>query len=637
MKAHRQGTVTKEDLKLSNVIEERKPNPIIQAIEKQLNSPRNVDCDKELRVINTMKALLVKTQIFSTNNAGSNDNASPSSNDNASPASNDNAPPASNDITMSNPEVDNDGYTCSPAELLHMETVFVTNYCATSGKASNSSVKVCYNEIYANAAIFYPFAFALRAHPSFTFQLYNWPINIFIEVGQQIYSYNPRSDFLFQHGGSIRFMAEVQSLSSGVDQNCMLLQAACFVKFANNHFKKYMEKKNFFLVAAYIKETGYAERHIVFQENDPDQVKYSTPRVFNLNVREGLVEFLRELYNLASRAAATEFRVDLEDSLAQVDQLAIESQQSAKDSNINAWTIIKPGARNERHGGFVMQPLSSQRLRTQGGEDECVGQIKAEGLEVVPRVVQDNSGSDVWQLIQPLPSNIWIVYAHSDVLKSKPLIAKRVSSSLSHELEILQYLHAKPSPSPYIIPLTSHFAVGTAKYLIFPKMHRVDENSLRNSRIKHPCQSLVKGVAYLHANRVAHLDLKLDNLVYNTAGQLKIIDFGIAVLVQDEEEKIEGYRGTPGWTAPEIGHEDGPKQSYSAIKADRQLRADKPNKRPSLVHWCGAKEMELVELTRAITDHQQRNVDDHHDLTPPAKKAKMAQAVPVDAQQSVAL
>ncbi|RXW22114.1 hypothetical protein EST38_g3738 [Candolleomyces aberdarensis] len=577
MKAHRQGTVTKEDLRISKVFKEWKPNPIIQAIEEQLNSPRHVDYDKALRVIRRVERLFARAQTFSTNNSGSYDNASPPTNDNALPASSDTAPPASNDITLSNPEVDNDRYTCSSGEFAHAIAVLVNDYSITSEMASNSSAKllynefdanaaILYNEFYANAAIFYPFAFASRARPNFTFQFsrYSWPISIFIEVKQQIYSYTPKSDFLFQHGGSIWFMAEVQSVASGVDRNCMLLQAAWFVRFANNHFKKYMEKKNFFMVAAYIDETGYAERYIVFQENDPNQVKYSAPRGFNLNISEELIEFIRELYNLASLVAATELEVDSQDSLDQANQLEIESQQSAQDPNIDAWTVVKPGARNEPHGGFVTQPPSSQQ------QDECVGQLEAQGLQVVLPVVQDSSGRGEWRLLQPPPSNIWIVHAQSDVLRSNPLIAKRVSKSPSQELEILQYLRAKPSPSPYIVTLTSHFAVGAAKYLIFPKLYRVNENSLRSKRIKQPCQSLVEGVAYLHANGVAHLDLKLDNLLYNVTGQLKIIDFDVAVLVQDEEEKIEGYRGTPGWTAPEIGREDGPTQSYSAIKADRK-------------------------------------------------------------------
>lgn len=244
------------------------------------------------------------------------------------------------------------------------------------------------------------------------------------------------------------------------------------------------------------------------------------------------------------------------------------------------------------------------------------------------------------------------MYEKTDIQLTNPLIAKRVLKSSSHELEILQYLQTKPS-SPYIIALNRYFAGGPTTYLIFPKLNRISKESLLHGKIKQPCQSLIMGVAYLHANGVAHLDLKPDNLVYDAAAQLKIIDFDLAVRVKDEEQEIEGYRGTPGWTAPEIGHEGGLKRRYSAIKADRwacgrilqtflnydksgfstlaqRLMARNPSERPSLIHWCnlqvepgGAKD---VKQTGTTTDLWQKSIDDDSVLAPPAKKARLAQS-----------
>ncbi|KAJ2928829.1 hypothetical protein H1R20_g8123, partial [Candolleomyces eurysporus] len=626
MSVAQQGTVMDSDLELNNIIEERKPNSTIQAIQKYLGRPRHVNLEEAIRAVDEMSALIAKRQISKRKNSApsnSNNNVLPGSTNNA--GSNDNAPPtpsASNDITMStpdmNPEVDNVGYLCSVPELLHLQTVWVSNYSATNLQKPRSSNKYPrYTKTHANAAIFFPFAFGLGMCPDFTCQLagYSWPITFFIETDKQLYSYDPSSDFQLQHGGSVRFLAKVQSVSSQEDRCRMLLQAACFVKFANNHFEMYKEKKNFFLVAAYILDSGVAKRYIVFQdENDPGKVKYSTPDEFGLNVRTELIEFLRELYNLTSWTAATESEQDLQESQKEVSRLTAETSPAVK--------------------------AAMQQKTTYGG-DESIRQIEAENYDVVRPVVHDSGGGS-WRLLSGPPSpNIWIVFEQSDIHKTNPLIAKRVSKP-SRELEILQYLHAKTSPSPYIIALYRHFAAGSVGYLIFPQLNRFDENSLRHKRVKQPCQSLINGVAYLHANRVAHLDLKPDNLLYDAAGQLKIIDFDIAVLVRDEEEKIEGYRGTHGWTAPEIGHYDGPKQSYSAIKADRwacgrllqeflvfepirrfsslaeHLMAENPNERPSLVQWCDPQVDR--RRTRAIGDEQ----GDIDVPAPPIKKAKMA-------------
>ncbi|KAJ2916572.1 hypothetical protein MD484_g3857, partial [Candolleomyces efflorescens] len=186
----------------------------------------------------------------------------------------------------------------------------------------------------------------------------------------------------------------------------------------------------------------------------------------------------------------------------------------------------------------------------------------------------------------------------------------REDYDISDEVVTMHLASRGPSPSPHIIALKEHLVVDTETYLIFSQLNRIYEWTVIQRKIKQPCQSLIKGVAYLHANGVAHLDLQMDNLVYDEAGTLKIIDFDSAVRVRDEEQEVVGYRGASEWTAPEVGEENGPEQRYSAIKADRwavgrllevflkyepssdlsafadELMADDPNERPSLVQWC---------------------------------------------------
>jgi serine/threonine protein kinase len=85
------------------------------------------------------------------------------------------------------------------------------------------------------------------------------------------------------------------------------------------------------------------------------------------------------------------------------------------------------------------------------------------------------------------------------------------------------------------------------------------------------CQFL-EGVSFLHGSRIAHLDLKPENVLVDRTGKeprLSIIDFGMSILVEDTETTVTGFRGTPSWTAPEIGVDDGPMMTYSAILADR--------------------------------------------------------------------
>jgi serine/threonine protein kinase len=68
----------------------------------------------------------------------------------------------------------------------------------------------------------------------------------------------------------------------------------------------------------------------------------------------------------------------------------------------------------------------------------------------------------------------------------------------------------------------------------------------------------------MHQHPIAHLDLKPDIILVNESNRLWITDFSTSVQVRDADEMIEGYIGTPGWMAPEIGEE----QPYSPIWAD---------------------------------------------------------------------
>jgi len=60
---------------------------------------------------------------------------------------------------------------------------------------------------------------------------------------------------------------------------------------------------------------------------------------------------------------------------------------------------------------------------------------------------------------------------------------------------------------------------------------------------------LVEGIEHMHGQGVAHLDLKLENLMLGTNFQLKVIDFDQSQMISDEF--IES-RGTENYRAPEV-------------------------------------------------------------------------------------
>ena len=65
---------------------------------------------------------------------------------------------------------------------------------------------------------------------------------------------------------------------------------------------------------------------------------------------------------------------------------------------------------------------------------------------------------------------------------------------------------------------------------------------------------VVLAIRYFHSFNIIYRDLKLENLLLDTRGYLKIADFGFAKVVDD---RIWTPCGTPEYLAPEIIQSDG--------------------------------------------------------------------------------
>ncbi|WZN65102.1 myosin light chain kinase [Chloropicon roscoffensis] len=67
--------------------------------------------------------------------------------------------------------------------------------------------------------------------------------------------------------------------------------------------------------------------------------------------------------------------------------------------------------------------------------------------------------------------------------------------------------------------------------------------------------AILKGVAYLHSNKIVHRDLKLDNLMFDVPGDLrtlKILDYGFSKVLQSAGDVLTTVCGSPQYVAPEI-------------------------------------------------------------------------------------
>lgn len=131
-------------------------------------------------------------------------------------------------------------------------------------------------------------------------------------------------------------------------------------------------------------------------------------------------------------------------------------------------------------------------------------------------------------------------YSHCSFIKEK-----RVHSSLKHP-NIIEYV------PDYLFQVDiSQFTVIYMEYAPYGDFFNLilDYNFADEKLIRTYFHQLVEGLRYIHNNGIAHLDLKLENLLLGKDLLLKIADFDLAQSINDD---CLTSGGTANYRAPEV-------------------------------------------------------------------------------------
>lgn len=119
-----------------------------------------------------------------------------------------------------------------------------------------------------------------------------------------------------------------------------------------------------------------------------------------------------------------------------------------------------------------------------------------------------------------------------------------IMKRLTGHANVIQLFEVVETPSQIV--LVMEFASG-GDLLKYVRTRR---------RLAEPCakdlfKQLLEGLDHIHKKLVVHRDIKLENLLLDPFGCVKIADFGVAAVVQPEK-KLHDHCGTPSYIAPEI-------------------------------------------------------------------------------------
>ncbi|KAK9069075.1 hypothetical protein SSX86_013191 [Deinandra increscens subsp. villosa] len=140
-------------------------------------------------------------------------------------------------------------------------------------------------------------------------------------------------------------------------------------------------------------------------------------------------------------------------------------------------------------------------------------------------------------------------------------------SNVKREIDIMRQLR-----HPYIVKLYEVLATKTKIYFVmeFVKngelFEKVARGRLSESQSRKYFQQLISAVGYCHSRGVYHRDLKLENLLIDENGDLKVSDFGLSAVTGQirSDGLLHTLCGTPSYVAPEILA----KRGYDGAKAD---------------------------------------------------------------------
>ena len=135
--------------------------------------------------------------------------------------------------------------------------------------------------------------------------------------------------------------------------------------------------------------------------------------------------------------------------------------------------------------------------------------------------------------------------------QEKARVARKMFLSEAHMVGMLQH--------PHIMPIYDAGEEGGHCYVVTEYVHGArtlaafckSDDLLRIDVVVEIIFKCAKALHYAHSRGVIHRDIKPSNILFTQDGDVRIIDFGIALVADSELSRIEGIAGSPSYMSPE--------------------------------------------------------------------------------------
>ncbi|OHT03098.1 hypothetical protein TRFO_29567 [Tritrichomonas foetus] len=112
---------------------------------------------------------------------------------------------------------------------------------------------------------------------------------------------------------------------------------------------------------------------------------------------------------------------------------------------------------------------------------------------------------------------------------------------------------------PHIIRMYEYFTEKNFFFLILEycvNKSLADEvktyGALKGHRLISVARQLVSAIYFAHSQKIAHIDIKPQNILFDEFGRVKLADFGISICSANNHDIIINYKCSPAYASPEV-------------------------------------------------------------------------------------
>ena len=247
----------------------------------------------------------------------------------------------------------------------------------------------------------------------------------------------------------------------------------------------------------------------------------------------------------------------MNDSTDNADVFTVKDEFSMTNSRENGQeAAIFEAEENKKEYSFDTDELISRQSVLIGSKMTAMGKLKELTLESFKIISVLGKGTFGKVYLTELIDD-GSLYAIKAIRKDVLIETEQVESTKLERDILLECDH------PFLCGMDYVFQNDMRLYFVMPFVRggELYKHFLKNKRfpehqVKFYAVQIAMAIGYLHDKDIWHRDLKLENILIDETGYLKLIDFGLAKILK-ETEMSQSFWGTPEYLAPEMVSQKG--------------------------------------------------------------------------------